>query len=402
MMKMRHTTEKRRQRRGAHQQQPPKLWCDTADQHKEKRYVRQVDYDTPPKSQPSPGLYLAPPDRQDTNRTRGEFSTPQKPPQLVLYPNMYLHRMPCVQPNHPWAMAPPPPQAPIKTHQRTSRLFLDRNLEHYPVATPLYLSCRPTSASSSPASTSSSPKCPVTPPAMRQNPISPPCPVRKSSLDSSSRSFILPPSLKKGNEKGEEEEPTKVVVYRDTYPNQRIVYEHVGLPHLKIFKVKLPQTLIDTCLDPIIEGSEKHALSLRHGWKTELYSLTKCDVACRDIPGIQQYVQPVFHYVCQAINVLYGTARLMVDKNQPHVLKYSAAMGHTGVELHHDRCDVTANLSLSDRSDYEGGGTMIVDIGRVVKLEKGEVLLHPGSLVHGGMDICGGTRFLLVTFAHFQ
>jgi hypothetical protein len=69
---------------------------------------------------------------------------------------------------------------------------------------------------------------------------------------------------------------------------------------------------------------------LQHGWKTELYSLTKCDVACREIPGIQRFVQPVFNYICQAINVLYGTSRLMVDKNQPHVLKYSAAMGHTG------------------------------------------------------------------------
>jgi hypothetical protein len=29
-------------------------------------------------------------------------------------------------------------------------------------------------------------------------------------------------------------------------------------------------------------------------------------------------------------------------------------------------------------------------------------LLHPGSLVHGGMDITEGTRFLLVIFAHFQ
>jgi predicted 2-oxoglutarate/Fe(II)-dependent dioxygenase YbiX len=72
------------------------------------------------------------------------------------------------------------------------------------------------------------------------------------------------------------------------------------------------------------------------------------------------------------------------------------------VELHHDRCDVTANLALSKRTDYKGGGTMLVDIDRVIRLEKGEVLLHPGSMVHGGMDITEGTRYLLVTFAHLK
>jgi predicted 2-oxoglutarate/Fe(II)-dependent dioxygenase YbiX len=72
------------------------------------------------------------------------------------------------------------------------------------------------------------------------------------------------------------------------------------------------------------------------------------------------------------------------------------------VELHHDRCDITANLVLSKSNTYEGGGTLIAETGRVVKLEQGEFLLHPGSLVHGGVDITQGTRFLLVTFAHLK
>ncbi|KAL3894027.1 MAG: hypothetical protein SGARI_007868 [Bacillariaceae sp.] len=171
-------------------------------------------------------------------------------------------------------------------------------------------------------------------------------------------------------------------------------YEHVGAPHLRTFRVKLPPRLVRN-LDPIIKRAESHAKNLATGWKTELYSLTKCDMACHDIPGSKEYVKPIFEYICQAIQILYGSQKLIVDKNQPHILKYSAAMGHTGVELHHDRCDVTANLSLSNSTDYKGGGTMLVDIGRVVRLDKGEVLLHPGSMVHGGMDITEGTRYLL-------
>jgi len=70
--------------------------------------------------------------------------------------------------------------------------------------------------------------------------------------------------------------------------------------------------------------------------------------------------------------------------------------------LHHDRCDVTANLSLSRHDAYSGGGTYIAALNRVIKLEQGEVLLHPGQLLHGGMPITAGTRYLLVTFANFE
>jgi hypothetical protein len=157
---------------------------------------------------------------------------------------------------------------------------------------------------------------------------------------------------------------------------------------------------VDGHLTAIIDDAEKYARNLERGWRTDLYSLTKCDMACKDIPGMSEQIKPIFEYVCRSIQILYGGSRVVVDRNQPHILKYSAATGHTGVELHHDRCDVTANLALSRRSDYVGGGTFIVDVGRVIKLDRGEFLLHPGSLVHAGMDITEGTRYLLVTFAY--
>ena len=72
------------------------------------------------------------------------------------------------------------------------------------------------------------------------------------------------------------------------------------------------------------------------------------------------------------------------------------------VELHCDCCDITANLSLSRRNTYTGGGTFIAAMNKVVKLEQGEVLLHPGNLVHSGVPITAGTRYLMVTFAKFK
>jgi hypothetical protein len=136
-------------------------------------------------------------------------------------------------------------------------------------------------------------------------------------------------------------------------------------------------------LDDIVALSERHVTRLPEGWKTDLYSLTKQDYALRDIPGMAQQIRPIHDYICKAIQILYGSRKVVVDKNQPHILKYSVESGHTGgkkkrlkeykellfhgllmsvqllfllVELHHDRCDVTSNLALSKSHEYKGGG----------------------------------------------
>lgn len=178
-------------------------------------------------------------------------------------------------------------------------------------------------------------------------------------------------------------------------------YERIGPAHLQIYRLVLPPLLLGQ-LDPIVALAEDFAYQLQNGWHTDLYSLTKQDIALRDIPGMSRKISPIFDHLCHAIRTLYGAQKVVVDKNQPHILKYSVDSGHTGVELHHDRCDVTANLALSRSGDYCGGGTYIPDTGSIIKLNHGECLLHPGSLVHGGMEVTKGTRYLMVTFAHLR
>jgi hypothetical protein len=109
-----------------------------------------------------------------------------------------------------------------------------------------------------------------------------------------------------------------------------ICFERVGSAHLKVFRVKLPSHHIEGRLSTIIDQAERHAKTLAGGWKTDLYSLTKCDMACRDIPRMYELVQPIFDYICLSIQILYGCHKVVVDKNQPHILKYSAQTGHTG------------------------------------------------------------------------
>ena len=200
-------------------------------------------------------------------------------------------------------------------------------------------------------------------------------------------------------------------------------HEVIGHPSLRLHRMRLPPPLLPL-LDTVVQGCEQHASTLPTGWQTDLYSLTKQDIALREVPHIYNAARPVVVYLRRAIARVYGTtpSRIRMDRNQPHVLKYCCrssnaedrgdasdggdaghercGRGHTGVELHHDKCDYTANLMLSRAEDYAAGGTYFPDADRVVRLGFGEFLLHPGGLVHSGVNITAGSRYLMVIFAH--
>jgi hypothetical protein len=71
-------------------------------------------------------------------------------------------------------------------------------------------------------------------------------------------------------------------------------------------------------------------------YRTYLYSLTKQDVALIDVPGMYKASRPIMHYIKHTIE-MYAVVKKTVcfDRNQPHVLKYSAddKSKHTGVEV---------------------------------------------------------------------
>lgn len=136
-------------------------------------------------------------------------------------------------------------------------------------------------------------------------------------------------------------------------PHRTDISVMVGHPSLNIHRLHLPHTMLHL-LDTIVLGCEAYAATQPHGWQTDLYSLTKQDVALREIPHLFEASKPIITYITKCMTQLWGVERLTLDKNQPHVLKYGD--GHTGVELHHDKCDITANLCLSRTSSYVGGG----------------------------------------------
>ena len=177
----------------------------------------------------------------------------------------------------------------------------------------------------------------------------------------------------------------------------------IGHPSLNIYKFHLPPHLLHL-LDYIVNGCNQYAATLPGGWITYLYSLTKQDIAIRDVPGMYKAATPIIAYVKNTIKSVYNAECVKIDRNQPHVLRYSAEDGckHTGVELHHDKCSLTANIMMSRSNTYVGGGTYFPDAKATVKLEFGEFLIHPGNLVHAGVDIIEGTRTLMILFTHVE
>jgi len=188
----------------------------------------------------------------------------------------------------------------------------------------------------------------------------------------------------------------------------------IGNAHYQIYRSSLPLDLLPL-LGLILKTCTKNIKS----WETNLYSLTKQDVALIDVPGAYQLARPIVEYVKHVLSMVYtekgrmwpkddfcgGRKRgnIVMDRNQPHLLKYSTEHGQqTGVQLHHDNCDYTVNLMMSNIDEYEGGGTYFADVKETVKLNFGEFLLHPGVRVHSGHAITKGSRFLMVMFSHLE
>jgi len=85
-------------------------------------------------------------------------------------------------------------------------------------------------------------------------------------------------------------------IQEDTLPS----FTAIGHPSLKIYKFRLPPHLLHL-LDDIVDGCSEHADSLSTGWRTFLYSLTKQDIALRDIPGMYETSRPIIHHIKRTI-----------------------------------------------------------------------------------------------------
>ena len=95
-------------------------------------------------------------------------------------------------------------------------------------------------------------------------------------------------------------------------------YESIGDPRLEIYKARLPPRLLNL-LDTIVMRSEIYAANQPTGWHTDLYSLTRQDLALCDIPGMSQFIQPIVHTIHSAMMHLYGGSDSVRRKHDPNL-----------------------------------------------------------------------------------
>ena len=78
-------------------------------------------------------------------------------------------------------------------------------------------------------------------------------------------------------------------------------------------------------------------------------------------------------------------------------MKYDVAH-QRALSQHRDSSSFSFSVLLNDPSDFKGGGTYYAAFDRVVHTNRGDILVHHGSQVHGGVAVSDGVRYLLIGF----
>lgn len=159
--------------------------------------------------------------------------------------------------------------------------------------------------------------------------------------------------------------------------------------------------MTDNHVREVIESGQRQPT-----WRT-LYTYTKQDLPCNEVKSLNELVtNQIMADIKAIIGEIFENPREAAKLRprswkEPHLLLYQKLDGvpeHTGVEMHYDGCDITWNCMLSKSSEYQGGGTYFRSLRKTIRLEQGQVLVHPGELYHKGIDITNGVRSLIVCF----
>ena len=100
-------------------------------------------------------------------------------------------------------------------------------------------------------------------------------------------------------------------------------------------------------------------------------------------------------------NVLYN--RFNIDKNHYKldivdcfIVKYNAET-QTSLEEHSDDSDLTVIIGLSDKNDFNGGGTEFQN-GLRLNYDQGDAIIFGSKYNHKGVNITDGTRMIITFF----
>eukprot|EP01084_Bolivina_argentea_P231140 389865_1 len=146
-----------------------------------------------------------------------------------------------------------------------------------------------------------------------------------------------------------------------------------------------------------------------NGWTTSRHR----SYATTDIPSymigynIDEYIRKLLYDTLypQIIEKYKLNERFNVNNNEYFEIgvkdlffvKYDLLMQNE-LKLHRDGSLISFNILLNNKNDFEGGGTYIKHINKVIEINKGDCVMHSGKVLHAGHPITKGQRFILVGF----
>ena len=151
----------------------------------------------------------------------------------------------------------------------------------------------------------------------------------------------------------------------------------------------------------IVNESERYAAN-NGGWTTKRHhNYPTTDLPVEKIHSIFGLVLETMNTVCNKVKKSYGlNESITIDVKDLFVVKYKDnAQNH--LDLHCDGSFLSFNILLSDKNDFEGGGTYFDD-GLTAHLEQGDILIHSSKIKHAGLPVTKGTRYLLVGFLNIN
>ncbi|KAI9361299.1 hypothetical protein BD770DRAFT_441323 [Pilaira anomala] len=133
-------------------------------------------------------------------------------------------------------------------------------------------------------------------------------------------------------------------------------------------------------------------------WTTDRHSaFATTDIPIRNDPQLAHLEQVVKDRLFPELAVHYRFKESDLEFRDIFLVKYNAN-AQKGLKIHTDGCLFSLTLLVSNPNDFEGGGTYYQSIDKVLYLDQGDVAYHDARVMHSGIDITKGSRYILVAF----
>eukprot|EP00976_Prorocentrum_cordatum_P092144 1188812-Prorocentrum_minimum.AAC.2 len=157
------------------------------------------------------------------------------------------------------------------------------------------------------------------------------------------------------------------------------------------------QFLSSEACNEVVELAEQYAKS-NGGWTQDdpdFYEYTTNDLEVDKIPPLRSWL-----IRARFIDQLQVFNRKIAGFDDVFIVRYTLGE-QTSLQMHTDAGDISFMIALSEPGkDYSGGGTYFEDLGEVVTMKKGDMLIFNAKLFHQGVPITSGTRYLLIGFGY--